>query len=535
MDEETFLRARILIVDDEITSVRLLEDVLKLQGFTNVRKLTDSTTFFAAFGDWDPDLIITDLEMPNLGGIELVEGVRAVLPTDACLPILVITGSQNIQAKRSALAAGATEILFKPFDSPELLMRIRNLLRTRFQHLEIKSQNQMLEKTVMERTSELRRALAELEASQRQVVQRERLRAFGEMAGGVVHDFNNSLMSIIGYSELLLQNSALLEDPKVIREYMEVINVAGRDAAHVTSRLRDFYRPREESDMFAVVDINQLLEAVQRLTKPKWHNQALEKGLAIRFELDLQQAPLAYGNGAALREVLTNLVFNAVDAMPQGGTITLRSAERDGSAVVEVQDTGTGMSEEVCRRCLEPFFTTKAEQGTGLGLAMVFGIVRRHEGTLDIESALGRGTTVRLTLPSCQPAISDHSETRLTLDRSLRVLVVDDEPLSLNVVSQYLFSDRHRVATASCGREAMQKAMSEDFDLFIIDIGMPGMNGVQVADVLHRMNADKPIILLTGFGVGPEQRPMFVRSLLKKPLVPTALRSALQEAFGRQA
>jgi PleD family two-component response regulator len=201
MNDQSLRDGRILMVDDEISGMCMLENVLNRLGFTKVRKLTDSTAFFAEFEAWPPDLVITDLEMPNVSGIQIAEQMRAALPADACLPILMLTGSRDAKAKRNALAAGVSDILTKPFDSAELLMHMRNLLRTRFQHLEIQRQNQVLEKTVAERTASLRQALGDLEASQRQVVQQERLRAFGEMAGGVVHDFNNALMSIIGYSE----------------------------------------------------------------------------------------------------------------------------------------------------------------------------------------------------------------------------------------------------------------------------------------------------------------------------------------------
>jgi CheY-like chemotaxis protein/anti-sigma regulatory factor (Ser/Thr protein kinase) len=311
------------------------------------------------------------------------------------------------------------------------------------------------------------------------------------------------------------------------------MNVAGRDAAHVVSRLRDFYRPREETDVFAAVELNELLEAAGPLTRPKWHDQAIETGRTIEIALELQKVPLVFGNGAELREVFTNLIFNAVDAMPAGGTITLRSAERAGAAVIEIADTGTGMTEEVRQRCLEPFFSTKAEQGTGLGLAMVFGIIRRHEGTLDIESEPGRGTTIRLTLPRYEPTDAPEAETRLTLDRSLRVLMVDDEPTARDIISHYLLGDGHRVTTATGGSDAMQKAMAGTFDVIITDHGMPEMDGIKLAEVLHLLDADRPIILLTGFANPPDPLPASVQRVLKKPLTPDVLRHTLRELLGR--
>ena len=533
MNEETLRQGRILMVDDEVRSLCLLENVLDRLRFKHLRKLTDSTQILEVFDEFQPDLIITDIEMPELDGIQLVEQIRNYLPRDICLPILVLTGSPDAQIKRRALLAGATDILFKPFDSSEMQMRIRSLLQTRFQHLEIQGQNRILEQKVAERTVELEKALTELKASQRQAVQQERLRAFGEMAGGVCHDFNNALMAIIGYSELLLHDASLADDRELLQQYLKTMNTAGRDASHVVSRLRDFYRPREESDVFSTVDVNELIEEVVPMTKPKWHGQALESGRTIRLELELQKVPAVLGNGAELREILMNLVFNAVDAMPEGGTITLRSESFEDGVKIEVADTGTGMTEEVRQRCLEPFFSTKGDHGTGLGLSMAFGIIRRHDGTLDIESTPGKGTTFRLTLPCHHSVAEEEDEARLTLTHSLRVLVVDDEPNTRDVVSQFLLGDGHRVLTASNGDEAMQRVMTEEIDLVITDHGMAGMNGMQLAEAVRRVDPAKSVILLTGFAFGPEQQPASIDCILKKPLVREELRGALRSLLVR--
>ncbi len=528
MNEELLRQGRILMVDDEVSSLCLLENILHRLRFPHLRKLTDPTRIIGEFTAFAPDLVITDIEMPRMDGIQLVEKLRAHLQSDPSLPILVLTGSADPRHKRAALIAGATDIMVKPFDSAEMQMRIRNLLLTRFQRLQIQDHNRILEQKVAERTAELERALADLKESQRQIVQQERFRAFGEMAGGVVHDFNNSLMSIIGYSELLLQDDTLADDRDLLRQYLRTMNTAGRDASHVVSRLRDFYRPREESDVFAAVELNRLIEEVVPLTKPKWHDHALETGRSIRVELELQKIPPVLGNGTELREILTNLIFNAVDAMPSGGTITLRSEPLADVVRIEVSDTGTGMSDEVRHRCLEPFFSTKGEKGTGLGLAMAFGIIRRHAGTLEIETATGRGTTFRITLPNFREGGGECEESQRKMERKLRVLVVDDEPSARDVVTQYLRSDGHRVETACDGREAVQRYMSGRFDLVITDHGMPGMNGAQLADAVRRIDPAMPVFLLTGFAYDKSQRPPSANCILKKPLVPSELRAALQ-------
>jgi signal transduction histidine kinase len=383
-----------------VGNICLLQSVFNRTGFVNHTSLTDSREAIQRILELQPDLILLDLNMPNVTGFDVLHELRTNLPPNAFLPVLVITGESNPKTKRKSLAAGATDFLQRPFDMTELLMRIRNLIRTRLLHLELEKQNMVLEEKVSERTAELSSALTELKQTQKQIVQQERLRAFGEMAGGVVHDFNNALISIIGYSDLLLDDPDILADRSMTLSYLKTMNTAGRDAAQVVSRLRDFYRSRESEDIFAAVDLNEVIEQSVSLTQPKWKTQALTSGRKIEMELDLEKLPPVSGNPAELREAFTNLIFNAVDAMPAGGTVTLRSHPEDNAVLFEISDTGTGMNEDVRIRCLEPFFSTKGEKGTGLGLSMVFGIIKRHNGTLDIESAVDRGSTFRIRLPA---------------------------------------------------------------------------------------------------------------------------------------
>jgi signal transduction histidine kinase len=348
----------------------------------------------------------------------VLDGLRANRHSEDQIPVLVLTGDSSAENKRRALVAGATELLVKPFDPSEVSMRIRSLLQARFLRHEIQEQNHFLEERVRERTSQLEDALENLRTTQRQLVQQERLSAFGEMAGGVVHDFSNVLMSIIGYSEMLLSNPTARGDEATALEYLRIINTAGRDGAHVVSRLRDFYRPRGASDMFETLDLNEIIHQSLALAKPRCTKG--ENGRCIRFETELQPSNTVAGIGAELREVLTNLLFNAADAIPGSGVITLKTRRQDDEVILEVRDTGAGMSADVRQHCLEPVFTTKGDHGTGLGLAMVFGIIKRHQGTLEIDSEPGQGTTVRIRLPaSVPPAVEPkHDAPQLALERT---------------------------------------------------------------------------------------------------------------------
>ena len=389
--------AHILMVDDEVSSTCLMTNFLNRIGYTQLRSINDSRRAFEAIETFVPDLILLDLNMPELDGFEVLNALRADRENEQ-IPVLVLTGDPSATNKRRALAAGATDLLVKPFDASEVSMRIQNLLHARFLRLEIRAQNRRLEARVLERTSELERALADLQAAQRQAVQQERLSAFGEMAAGVVHDFSNALMSVIGYSEMLLSNSAARADEATALEYLRIINTAGRDGAHVVSRLRDFYRPREAADLFELLDLNEIATQAIALTKPRCAKREEDKAVCV--QTDFADKVAASGIGAELREVLTNLILNALDAISGPGDVVLKTRLENDGAVVEVIDTGAGMTSEVKERCLEPFFTTKGAHGTGLGLAMVFGIIKRHQGILEIESEPGKGSTVRIRLPA---------------------------------------------------------------------------------------------------------------------------------------
>ena len=356
------------------------------------------------------------------------------------------------------------------------------------------------EQRLQESKRRLEQALADLKATQQQVLQQERLLALGQMASGVAHDFNNTLTPILGYTELLLGDPRCDADPEKRRRFIKVINTAAKDAANVVRRLREFYRSQDEQEPAGEVDLNALIEEAIVLAQPRWRDQALAHGAAIRIETSLSDVARVAGVEPEIREVLTNLIFNAVDAMPRGGTITLRT-RRDGDRVaLDLADTGTGMSEEVRRRCLEPFFSTKGKKGTGLGLAMVYGIVNRHEGSLAIESAPGQGTTFTIHLPvwtqgAAGPAVLDAEP----VPRSLEVLLVDDDPGAREVVAEYLTADGHVVRMAGDGREAWETFLQGRFDLVITDQAMPEMNGDDLAAAIKQVAPAVPVILLSGF------------------------------------
>jgi PAS domain S-box-containing protein len=393
------------------------------------------------------------------------------------------------------------------------------------------------ELSLREANKRLEDALQELQTAQQSVVQQERLRALGAMAGGIAHDFNNALAAILGFTELLLYRPELLDDKAKAKQYLEMMNTAAKDAGNVVNRLREFYRHREQGEVFTAVDLNRLVQEAISLTQPKWKAQAEARSITIRTETELQEIPPVAGNAADLREVLTNLIFNAVDAMPHGGVITIRTHSRDACVSLEVADTGTGMTEEVHRRCLEPFFTTKGDGGTGLGLSMVYGIIQRHEGTIDIQTQLNKGTTFILALPAYgrpQAPVKTAVPAPTPLP-SKRVLLVDDEEVVRKVLNEYLIHDGHVVELAANGKDGLDKFRHGRFDVVILDRAMPDMSGDQVGAAIKHSSPNVPVIMLTGFGSmmeAADEKPVGVDFVVNKPVTIDTLRKAIARAVG---
>jgi PAS domain S-box-containing protein len=396
--------------------------------------------------------------------------------------------------------------------------------------------------------SALQQAYDDLRQTQQTVMQQERLRALGQMASGIAHDINNAISPVALYTEMLLEQEAGLS--KRTREYLETTQRAIGDVAHTVARMREFYRQHEPELVLTPVDISALVQQVVDLARARWSDMPQQRGIVIDLQLELDQnLPRVAGIESELREALINLVFNAVDAMPEGGKLTIRTKAIEGPASthqvdVEVADSGVGMDEETRRRCLEPFFTTKGERGTGLGLAMVYGVTRRHNAEIEMESAAGQGTTVRLRFPVAVSNAADAQPvTAESMPPRLRILSVDDDPLLIKSLRDALEADGHAVVTANGGQagiDAFREAEERDerFAVVITDLGMPYVDGRKVASAIKNDSPSTPVILLTGWGqrlVAEGDIPPHVDRVLNKPPKLKELRAALAELAGAAA
>jgi len=352
----------------------------------------------------------------------------------------------------------------------------------------------------------LKAAYDDLRSTQQAVMQQERLRVLGQMSSGIAHDINNAISPIMLYTDALLEREPGLSAQA--RQSLQTIQQAVSDVAETVARMREFYRPREAQTDLQPVQLNTLALQIRELTRARWQAMPQQKGVVIDLQLELaQHLPDARGIENEIREALINLVFNAVDAMPDGGRLTIRTRQSaDGRVCVEVIDTGGGMDEETRRRCLEPFFTTKGERGTGLGLAMVYGVMQRHAGEVDIDSAPHAGTTVRLSFAIADAPADPATVKQPAIPTDLALLLVDDDPILLRSLRETLELDGHHIVTADGGQagidafSASLQPGATAFSAVITDLGMPHVDGRAVAAAVKQAAPATPVIMLTGWG-----------------------------------
>lgn len=382
--------------------------------------------------------------------------------------------------------------------------------------------------------SELDSAREQISERERREVEAEKLRTVGQIASGVAHDFNNLLAGILGNAQLLLFD----EEHDDRRKMLRVIEQAARDGAETVRRLQTYTRLDQQAPL-SETRLDLLVTDALDLTRPRWRDQAQSRGAQITLARDLRKvAPIA-GRPAELREVLTNLIINAVDAMPAGGTLTLRTYEEPPAGgglptvVVSVSDSGVGMPAEVRERVFEPFFTTKGQNGTGLGLPVSKGIVEHHGGTISVESEPGQGSSFVIRLPVRTVATTTDEEGHEADAPPCRILVVEDEPVVREALVRLLRAWGHTVTAAAGGEEGMRLFVPGQFDLVFSDLGMPDRSGWEVLALVKTREPRIATVLLTGWGNEIDRDDARARGadqLIAKPFGHEELRKALAYA-----
>ncbi|MCK6550238.1 response regulator [Myxococcota bacterium] len=477
--------------------VRLHEPLNVGIASTYIRALEKGTT-----------LLVTPSELPSTGvepakGRAISERAHPALPDQTSLSAIV-----PIIADNTPLGV----IVVSTDEATGFRERDLDLLRDLAAHMAISLKNARV-------FHDLERAYRELRDTKDRLVRSEKLQGLGEMAAGVAHDFNNVLSAILGRAQML---KVMLHDEQMLKS-VRVIEKAALDGAGTVRRIQEFAKERSEGE-FVQVRINPLVRDAVDMTTTRVN----DLGIDIDMQVELGEAGWVLGNPTELREVLTNLIHNAIDAMPHGGRLSIRTgtlplgdrepAEVTGSLCdqvwFEVEDTGIGMDEETQRKIFDPFFTTKGTRGTGLGLSVSYGIVQRHKGEFSLRSKRGAGTTIRVLFPAGETLEDDFSPREISnltpLPQQIlvtaprpevaRILVIDDDSAVRDVLADILRTAAHHVVAAASGAEGLELFRAEPFDLVFTDLGMPGMNGWEVAQGIKALSPKTPVGLITGWG-----------------------------------
>jgi len=365
----------------------------------------------------------------------------------------------------------------------------------------------------------------------------QRLRSLGELSSGVAHDFNNLLGAILGRIQLLRKRGYA---PDVDAE-MAVIEKAAQDGRETVRRIQEFSRTRTDRP-FEALSLAGILDDAVEITRSRWKTESERRNVRVKIALECDKVPPILGSATELREVFTNLILNASDAMPQGGTLTLRCFRNGGEVHAEVEDTGVGMTEEIRRHLFDPFFTTKGNSGTGLGMSVAYGIVTRHEGTIQVETALGKGTRFLLTFPASDRVAEDRTSTHTEVPRPEcpgRILVIDDEQPIAQLIQDALSIEGHKVDVAMSAGEGLRMADVSDYDLVLTDLGMPDMSGWEVAARIREQDPDLPVVLVTGWGTTIDDSEVArsgIAGVVHKPFeIRDLVETVHREISGRQA
>jgi PAS domain S-box-containing protein len=351
---------------------------------------------------------------------------------------------------------------------------------------------------------------------EQQLIQSEKLNSLGELAGGVAHDFNNVLAAIIGRAQLLKMHLEPLtgrdENRTTVLELkkgLELIESAARDGAETVKQIQEFSRRRTDDKDFTAIDINELLDHALEYTRLRWKDEAESKGIRISIIKELSPLHPIRGRSSELRRVFTNLINNALDAMPRGGEIRVNSFMNDSIVVIKIEDTGDGIPRTIKDKIFDPFFTTKGPQSTGLGLSVCYGTINRHRGTITAESVEGEGSTFILTFPAAENATEGEVRKENIIpirkeQEKARILVIDDEESVRELLRDILTDASHEVEVAGDGKEGIALFRDKEFDMVFTDLGMPVMSGWEVAEKVKSINEKVPIALITGWNVSLE-------------------------------
>ncbi len=369
------------------------------------------------------------------------------------------------------------------------------------------------------------------------LLQSEKLKSIGIITAGISHEFNNILAIISGNVQLLEESR---KDDEELTNALRIIRRMTDDGAEISRRMLEFTKTAKDTTGFVLIDIKDMIKQSIDFTMPKWKNMAQAKGIDYQIDKEgMKGIPEVLCNSTQMREVFTNILNNALDAMPDGGRVTFRTWSEEDTVFISISDTGVGMPEEVRKNIFDPFFTTRSPVGTGLGLSTAHGIITRHGGMVEVESEVGKGSTFTLQFPAAakadSPEESPEQEQKQKIKvNSLRILVVDDEEEVCKMLDNFLSKRGHLVRTVDNGREAIILAQAADYDLVLCDMAMPNVYGYDVIKALNEL-ANRPLIgMITGWGeeLTPlDDEELKVDFIIKKPFDFSELTKNINDAL----
>ncbi len=520
----------ILVVDDQQSVLQQLGTLIKSLGYQPLTTLYPDYIF--EYLESDPvDLILMDVNMPDVDGLELLEKLKNH-PVYQNIPVIMVTGDSDKILLKQCFEKGATDFIVKPLDEIVLRARIQSALA-----------NQTFIKELEEKTNELEEALEiqqslndnliqttrELQQTQQQLIQAQKMEALGVLAGGIAHEFNNLLFAISGYAEMIKEDAA---EELIILDNVEQVIKAGKRAKDLVQQILTFSRRSEPT--YKPVEIGILIKEALKLMR-----STLPTTIDIQQQVPIGEH-MVLADPTQIHQIIMNLCSNASHAMlEKGGTLTItlerteissdfadwHEIKRGMYVKLGITDTGCGMTQEVVDHIFEPFFTTKSPgQGTGMGLSVVHGSVKSHNGTIAVQSEPGEGTTIEVFLPEIEePTVPEMSASDSVLQGQEAVLLVDDEQILVDMLHQKLTRIGYHVTATTDSKKALDyfRERPDQFDLVITDQTMPNISGSELAKEIMTLNPNVPIILITGYSetLSPEQaRRMGIRDYIIKPV-----------------
>lgn len=513
----------ILILDDQPARADQILIELRNGGFAPEWRLVGTEKGYLAELNSDLDIIFASYPPSQLN---ILNAINIMFNKALDIPFIVVSDVQGDEHTMQLMRQGITDYLVK-----ERIAFVGQAVKDALEGKRLRQEKQDAEDQLVETNRQLDDAIHQLEKVRWQLVRQQRLSAFRQMSKEIVHYFNNALTPIIGYSDLALSRPEHMEDPVKIRTYFQRIQHSAKQAAQVVRLIQDFYLQRRATNL-SELDINVIIEGVLDDLSDRVRNGEQPRTLNVDVQRDLGEIPPILGNKSDLEELFGALILNSLESTEQSGSVSVRTYARESSVVFELSDTGSGMSHEARQRCIEPFYTTRGRDHKGMGLSIAYSIIQRHEGTLEIESEEGKGSTFIISIPTdSQSASGVKDGADRTELKPLRVLIVDPQPLEQEVIANYLTDMDHYVDTASNAKEAFPKIATDNFDIVLTDMSIIEMDGGDIADIFKKL-APVYVVMMTDVATRLESTPKSLSSIdltISKPVTRGSLRQAISQ------